>query len=86
MDTLAPCPNCRGNTLYESPEIASGGGHAPSWLPGLGGFFRQPKFVLVVCRDCGLTRFFAQPEARAKLKDSSKWKPVVPSSDRGGTR
>ena len=83
MDTLAPCPNCRGNTLYESPEIGSGGD--PNWLPGLGGFIRQPKFVLVVCRDCGLTRFFAQPEARAKLKDSRKWKPVTPS-DRGGNR
>jgi len=73
---VAPCPNCGGRTLYRGPETNSGGGHAPHFLPGLGGVFRVAKFTLVVCRDCGLTRFFAAPEARAKLKESSKWKPV----------
>ena len=76
MDNVAPCPNCQGNTLYRSREISSGGGHAPNYLPGLGRFVFSAKFVLVVCRDCGLTRFFAQPEARAKLKESGKWKTV----------
>lgn len=85
MDTLAPCPNCGGHTLYEGPETSAGGGHAPSYLPGLGGFIRQAKFVLVVCRDCGLTRFFASAQARAKLKESRHWKAVSPS-DRGGSR
>jgi predicted nucleic-acid-binding Zn-ribbon protein len=37
---------------------------------------RSARFTLVVCRDCGLTRFFASPEARAKLKESSKWKSI----------
>jgi predicted nucleic-acid-binding Zn-ribbon protein len=85
MDTLAPCPNCGGHTLYQGPETSSGGGHAPCYLPGLGGFLRHAKFVLVVCRDCGLTRFFASPQARAKLKESRRWKAVSPS-DRGGIR
>lgn len=85
MDTLAPCPNCRSNTLYRSPEISSGGGHAPCYLPGLGGFLKRAKFVLVVCRDCGLTRFFASAQARAKLGASRRWKAVSPS-DRGGFR
>jgi predicted nucleic-acid-binding Zn-ribbon protein len=85
MEQLAPCPECRGNTLYESKPISAGGGHAPNYLPGLGRFVISARFVLVVCRDCGLTRFFASPDARQKLKESRHWKPVSPS-DRGGYR
>jgi DNA-directed RNA polymerase subunit RPC12/RpoP len=73
---VGPCPNCGGRTLYRGPETSSGGGHGPRFLPGLGGFFREAKFNLVVCRDCGLTRFFVSPEARAKLKESSRWKSI----------
>jgi DNA-directed RNA polymerase subunit RPC12/RpoP len=76
MDNLVPCPNCGGRTLYRGPATSSGGGHAPNYLPGLGRFLSPARFVLVVCRDCGLARFFAQPEARARLKDSGKWKAV----------
>ncbi len=85
MDAVSPCPNCGGRTLYEGLPVSSGGGHAPNFLSGLGGFVRSARFVLVVCRDCGLTRFFAAPEARAKLGESRRWKPVTPS-DRGGYR
>jgi predicted nucleic-acid-binding Zn-ribbon protein len=85
METLAPCPNCGGHTLYQGPETSAGGGYAPNYLPGLGGFIRQAKFVLVVCRDCGLTRAFASPQARAKLKESRRWTSVTPS-ERGGIR
>ncbi len=76
MDNVTPCPECGSKTLYRGPATSSGGGHAPNYLPGLGPFLSSAKFVLVVCRDCGLTRFFAQPEARAKLKDAKKWKAV----------
>ena len=74
MNDVAPCPGCGGRTLYSGPPTSAGGGHAPNYLPGLGHFIFSAKFVLVVCRDCGLTRFFAQPEARAELKESSKWR------------
>lgn len=73
MDRTTPCPHCGGNTLYRSQEVAAAGSHGPDLLPGLGRLFRGAKFVIVVCRDCGLTRFFAQPEARARLKESKKW-------------
>lgn len=77
MDQQALCPNCGGNDHYRGPETSSGGGHAPDYLPGLGrSFFRSARFVLVVCRDCGLARFFAQPEARKKLAEARKWKRV----------
>jgi hypothetical protein len=57
-------------------EIAAGGGHAPNYLPGLGSFFSSAKFTLIVCKDCGLTRYFASPEARGKLAESGKWRKV----------
>lgn len=74
MSGVSPCPNCESSTLYRGPETSAGGGHAPNYLPGLGTFLRAARFTLVVCRDCGLARFFAAPEARAKLKESGKWK------------
>lgn len=85
MEQLTPCPNCRSHTLYEGPPVGVGGGHGPDYLPGLGGFCQSARLVPVVCRDCGLTRLFAVREARAKLKESRKWKSVAPS-DRGGIR
>jgi len=71
--TISPCPNCSGTRLFESKEVSAGGGHAPNYLPGLGGIFTAEKFHVVLCRDCGLTRFFARPEALAKLSESGKW-------------
>jgi len=76
MDHLVPCPGCGNRTLYQSENVGAGSSHGPDLLPGLGKFVSSAKFVVVVCRDCGLTRFYAQPEARAKLKDSKKWKLV----------
>ena len=86
MPEVTPCPNCGGRTLYASPEIGSGGGQAPDYLPGLSpGLFKSAKLTLVVCRDCGLARHFVSPQARAKLGESKKWQVLVPS-DRGGFR
>jgi len=76
MDHLVPCPGCGGTTVYQSKEVDSGRPSGPDFLPGLGRFFRSAKFVLAVCRDCGLTRFYAQPDARAELRESKKWKLV----------
>jgi hypothetical protein len=75
METFAPCPHCKGNTLYRSPEVSSGNGHV-DYLPGLGPWYRSARFVVVTCRDCGLMRFFASPEARKRLGEAKKWKHV----------
>jgi hypothetical protein len=85
LENLTPCPSCGGNTLYEGQPTSSGGGHSPDYLAGLGKTFRSARFVVVVCCDCGLSRFLASPEARAKLKESRKWKRAHPT-DRGGIR
>ena len=77
METYSPCLNCDGGNLFVSlKDISAGGGHAPNYLPDLGGFFAAEKFRVVVCSDCGLTRFFARKSAREKLRESEKWKRV----------
>lgn len=84
MQDLTPCPNCQGRTLYAGRETSSWTGqHGPDFLNGLGSFLKAARLTVVVCRDCGLMRFFASPKATAKLKESSKWRAVTPS-DRGG--
>ena len=71
---ISACPNCESSRLYKTKQpVASGGGHSPNLLPGLGRFWSTQKFDVVVCQDCGLMRFFARPEARAKLQSSTKW-------------
>ena len=71
------CPACGGANLYRTRKPAgAGGGHAPNYLPGLGRFLRTATFTIVVCSDCGLTRFYADGEAVRKLPDSPKWERV----------
>ena len=67
------CPECGQGNLYSSREVSAGGGYAPNYLPGLGGFLSSAKFTLVVCKDCGLSRFFASSAARGKLAESNTW-------------
>lgn len=64
-----PCPNCESNDQYRSKEVGAGGGHAPNYLPGLGRWYAAAKFTVIVCKACGLTRFFASPEALDRLSD-----------------
>jgi hypothetical protein len=71
---IAPCPNCGGANLYRTRKpVSAGGGHAPNYLPGLGTLLLAGKFRIVVCRDCGLARFFAERGASDRLPDSKKW-------------
>ena len=73
MRTVSACTNCGSKNQYRSREVSAGGGHAPNYLPGLGGFWKVEKFTVIVCSDCGLTRFFARPEATAQVSASEKW-------------
>ena len=70
------CTDCGSNNLFRSRPVSAGGRHAPNYLPGLGTFLRAARFELVLCKDCGLTRFIASPEAREKLSDSKDWRRV----------
>jgi DNA-directed RNA polymerase subunit RPC12/RpoP len=71
---VSPCPNCSSVNLYRTRKpVRAGGGYAPNYLPGLGTLLRGGRFQVVVCRDCGLTRFFAQRAATDRLSDSGMW-------------
>jgi predicted nucleic-acid-binding Zn-ribbon protein len=70
------CPECGHDSLYSSGGVSAGGGYAPNYLPGLGSLFSAPQLTVVVCKDCGLTRFFASSTALAKLSNSEKWHKV----------
>jgi predicted nucleic-acid-binding Zn-ribbon protein len=77
MTNISPCPNCGGRNLYKTRKpVSAGGGHAPNYLPGLGRLFVIEKFHVVLCRDCGLARWFARSEALQKLSESEKWERV----------
>ncbi len=71
------CPNCGSTRLYKCRKpVSAGGGHAPDYLPGLGKFLTAANYDVVLCSDCGLTRYFASREALEKLRDSKKWQPI----------
>ena len=72
----SPCPVCGSTYLFRSKEVSAGGGYAPDYLPELHGFWVPAQFRLVLCKDCGLTRFFASKEAREKVSESKKWERI----------
>ncbi len=75
MADRATCPECGSRDQYQPlKEIGAGGGHAPNFLPGLGKWYEAARFEVVVCADCGLTRFYAAREGREKLRKSGKWR------------
>jgi predicted nucleic-acid-binding Zn-ribbon protein len=66
------CPSCGGSRLYRSAQNTSAIGHlGPNLLPGLSpGLFR-----VVVCKDCGLTSFFASDLDLGGLR-APEWEPI----------
>ena len=68
------CPECGTENLYHT-MTDSGGRHGPMLLPKLGPSFWWPiaKFHVVLCGDCGFTRFFAEEAARKKLPQVKEW-------------
>lgn len=79
----AKCPECGAESLHRT-TTNSGGGYGPVLLPGLerpiswGTFFSGTfaQLTVVVCAECGLTRFYADAEARAKLPQATGWLPI----------
>lgn len=67
------CPHCQGGELYVR-RISSGGGYAPYYLAGLGKFLHNAHFDVVVCADCGLTQFFAEPLAQRNVRNHPDWR------------
>jgi predicted nucleic-acid-binding Zn-ribbon protein len=70
------CSDCGGRNLYTT-KVSAGGGYAPNYLPQLGSPWSAPKFDVVLCQDCGLTRVYAPEEARRKVSAAKKWTRVL---------
>ncbi len=78
------CPECGAGSLFATTTKANGtGAYGPHYLGGLGtpvlhGLIQldQAKFQVVVCAECGLTRFYADAESRAKLPKTDNWQRI----------
>jgi hypothetical protein len=71
---MIPCPECNSVEVYAYERfIGANSSDGPSLLPKLGSNWLLPAlFLPVVCKNCGLARFYASEEAREKL-DSGHW-------------
>jgi predicted nucleic-acid-binding Zn-ribbon protein len=77
VDQSKICSHCGGKELY-SQRLSSAGAQGPYFLAGLGSFMHYAQFDVVICASCGLTQFFAEPEARGKLKSGGVgWRRVL---------
>ena len=70
------CPECDGTNLFFRRHVGVRGGHWLNLLPGAGGFFLGPSVTVVVCKDCGYVRLFAEAETLAKIGSESGWDPL----------
>ncbi len=75
MNSNQNCPECSSENLHFT-VTRSGGPYGPMFLPGLGSFLTPAQFRIVLCADCGLTRFFAEPSALTKLVKSRAWRRI----------
>ncbi len=61
------CPECDSTDLLVQNGIDTRGGYGPDLLPGASGVFASGKMRVVVCKNCGLIRYFASKEALSKI-------------------
>jgi len=69
------CPECGGADLRVN-ITESGSVWGPRLLPGLGTWLAYAPLTVVVCRECGFVRFFAQPTTLDKLDRAQDWQRV----------
>lgn len=77
MATRKTCPECDGTNLHVHGGIAAKGGYGPDLLPGTSGIFTSAKMKAVVCKDCGLVRFYASQEALARITSDRDWQRLL---------
>ena len=75
MKPARTCPNCDGTNLYASSHKVGSGGY----LPGLNGLGTPARLRVVVCIDCGLTRFFTDSDVTRRIQESKDWLRLVVS-------
>src|SRR5690349_14009138 len=75
----SPCPTCGSEELYWSQSVTGTSANTATDYPGVqtgirGGISLAGTFRLLMCADCGLTRFYADPVTTKKLAGSFRWK------------
>ena len=68
------CPECGSQELYAHGNVSLRGGQGPNLLPELGSFLFGPSATVVLCRDCGLVRIYADEKERKKLLGGNMWR------------
>ena len=77
MSSSKQCPECESTHLHVHGDISARGGYGPDLLPGTSGVFTNAKMKAIVCKDCGLVRFFAQRDTLAKLSSDKGWQRLM---------
>ena len=73
MGLSKSCPECQGTNLMTHGGISARGGYGPDLLPGTGGIFTSPKLRAVVCKDCGLLRYFVGHDTLQQVNTDNGW-------------
>ncbi len=72
--TMTPCPHCRSERVFKCERTIDSATIGGELLPKLAsGAFSSAKMRAVVCADCGLLRYFVEPDALSKLEASKHW-------------
>jgi transcriptional regulator with XRE-family HTH domain len=75
--SMSPCPHCGSDEVFESERLIDTTTIGGELLPKLAsGAFSSAKMRAVVCRHCGLLRYFVDEGARDKLTSSKHWRRV----------
>jgi hypothetical protein len=74
MTPTPTCPECGGQHLMTRGGITATGGYGPDLLPGTSRMLSWPTLRAVVCKDCGLLRYYVQPETLARVTEANGWR------------
>lgn len=77
MTTQKNCPECGSANLVAKGDINARGGYGPDLLPGAAAWFKPAKMKAVVCKDCGLIRFFASHDTLARINSEHGWQRLI---------
>jgi len=63
--------------VFVHGDVNVRGGNGPDLLPGTSSRFTSARMKTVVCKDCGLTRFYAEQETLAKVNTDRGWQRLL---------
>jgi predicted nucleic-acid-binding Zn-ribbon protein len=70
---MKECPECGSGELYVHGGILARGGYGPDLLPGTSKLLSPAQLKCVVCKSCGLVRYYAGQEALARVGTQTGW-------------